>query len=321
MDLNRKRILVTGAAGFIGANLLRRLAASFDSVLYGLDLKNTCLWRVKDLTNSEKVRIYGADIANARDVSQVFESVNPEVVFHCAVYGMYVSKETDKALMIDTNIKGVLNLVTAAMKVGTRKFINTGTNSEYGPKNRTMSESMVLEPDNTYGMTKAGQTLLASQLAREYRLDLVTLRLFAPYGPYETKTRLIPSIILTYIDGQKPKLSSSKSVRNFTYVEDVTDAYIKAAEADGIAKGEIINAGSGRQYSISDVVSAVKRIMGLDIDPEWGRVNSVQTEPKVFKANNTKARTLLGWKPVHNLKQGLTKTIDWFRKNQNLYHN
>jgi nucleoside-diphosphate-sugar epimerase len=158
-------------------------------------------------------------------------------------------------------------------------------------------------------MTKAAATLYCQNAAKKHGLPIVIMRPFAVYGPFEEQTRLIPTLVGAYINGQSPKLSSPDSVRDFVFVEDVVAAYMAAIKNIEKTKGEIFNVGSGIQYTIGEIAAMVQEMTGSKLLPEYGQIKQVQEEPIRWVADISKAKTLLGWEPAHTIQQGLKKLI------------
>ena len=318
--MSEKRILITGATGFIGSNILRFGLEKKEATFFAVVRKNTKnLWRIKDLIDSHSVNIIELDLTDIASVNEMMKQIKPDVVFHCATYGMFLDKEKDFNSMIEINIKSLISLINFAFENKVKTFINTGSTSEYGIKTKPMKENMSLEPVNMYGATKAAGTIIASQIARTLKFNLVTLRLSSPFGPYEDKRRLIPSLILSVLDKKNPSLSSPYSVRDFIYVKDVANAFFKASEKNDLKPGDIFNIGRGKQKSVKDIVKIVEKVSKTRIEPEWGRVISKQQEPKVWRTDNRKAINSLSWKPFYTLFNGLKETFDWFKINKNFY--
>ncbi len=313
--LNNKKILITGATGFIGACLVHRL------IERGAELHLTVrpqsnLWRIKDVLN--KVCLHNVDLRNKDEVDSVVTKLKPKIIYHCATYGgYYFQKDTNK--IFETNIIGTVNLLNACSKVDFDCFVNTGSSSEYGIKNEPMKELDVLEPVNEYGVAKASSTLFCQSVFRRTQLPIVTLRFFSPYGYYEAPTRLIPSVIISCLTRKNPKVSSPDSVRDFVFIEDVIEAYIKVAENIDKIKGEIFNIGSGKQYSVGEVVSRIIKLTGNKVKPEWKSIPNSRVEPEVWQADISKSKDILKWQPKHSLEQGLNNTVKWFEKNISLY--
>jgi len=316
MDLRNAKILVTGASGFVGVNLVQALIRDDGATVFGASRDASQSWRLRGLKD---VHLVSLDILDRNDVDQVVKSSRPDFIVHCATYGMYLGREKDKLKTLRTSIEGFLNILISAAENGVKGVVNSGTTSEYGRKDTLMSEEMLLEPDNTYGVAKAAATLLGAQLGNEFGLPVITLRLFAPYGPFETGTRLIPSLILSYLRGEAPRLSSGLPVRDFTFVEDIVGAYRKALEFLGNKRCGIFNIGNGKQYSISEAAEKVRCLVGSHLQPEWGSVATVQKEPPLWVADREKAKIELGWEPRYTFEDGLKESVQWFKNNIKLY--
>jgi len=191
--MDNKKILITGATGFVGANLLRKLIDSKNDI-HVIIRSTSNLWRINDII--DKVNAHVCDLTNRESVEKLVLKIKPQIIFHLAVYGGYQFQE-ESLKIIDTNLIGIINLLNACCKIGFECFINTGSSSEYGLKNKPMSENDLLEPINDYGIAKAAATLYCQAIGRRENLPIFTLRLFSPYGYYEGPTRLIPYLIIS----------------------------------------------------------------------------------------------------------------------------
>jgi nucleoside-diphosphate-sugar epimerase len=310
-----RRILLTGATGFIGSNLARRLIKDGYEVSI-ITRKSSNLWRIEDI--KDRLRIFNASLENFEELDRAVSEIKPEIIFHLATYGGFsAQREADK--IIDTDVIGTMNLFKACSKVGFSLFVNTGSSSEYGLKEHPMTEQDELTPITYYGASKAAMSLFFGRIAKSQNLNIVTLRPFAVYGYYEEKERLVPHIILSCLKNWEPRLSTPNSVRDFIFVEDVVDAYMATIEKKDLA-GECFNIGSGQQHSIGELARLAIELSGKRLRAIYGTRPSTQVvEPLCWVADISKAEKLLGWKPKHSIRDGLTKTIDWFRKNTVLY--
>lgn len=307
------KILVTGATGFVGSCLTRRLIGDGHDV-HLLVRRDSNRWRIADLASF--FTACEVDLRDAAAVETAVAAIAPRVIFHLATYGGFAFQK-EEAAIIDSNFIGTVNLLNACAKAGFDSFVNTGSSSEYGVKGKPMTEQDPPEPVGAYGVSKAAATLYCRSLAVERDLPVTTVRLFSPYGPWDDPRRLIPSVIVSLLRGGAPQLASPDSVRDFVFVDDIVDIYLKLAAHPLI--GEIINAGSGRQHCIGEVVATIAELIGSGPAPCWGVTESRRPEPKVWVADVARAREKLNWVPETSLQEGLTKTVAWFETHLGLY--
>ena len=307
--------MVTGAGGFIGANLVRALLARGDEI-HVLSRPESSQWRLIQI--KEKLKPHNLQISDEVAVFKVVESIQPEQVFHLAHYGGNAG-ENDTSLIQKVVIEGTSALFEACGKVSSvRSIVNTGSSSEYGAKQSVMKESMLLEPNTPYGCAKAWATLYGQHLAREKNIPITTLRFFTPFGPWESPPRFMPSIILSCLRGVAPKIPNQFLVRDFIFVDDVVRACVLAA--DNPHPGEVINIGFGRQMTFREAADVILKSTGAGVNIEVGSAGrSFDQASYMWQADISKAKKLLGWKPQFSQKEAIIKTIKWFNENQNLY--
>lgn len=314
-----KRVIITGATGFVGANLTRRLLHDGYQV-YLLVRPGYTPWRIEAIR--AEVHICEVDFGNAAALAHIVGSIQPEWVFHLAAHGAY-SWQTDLRQMVQTNIIGTINLIQACLQTGFEAFVNTGSSSEYGFKDHAPSEREWLEPNSYYAVTKASATLFCRYTAQSQNVHLPTLRLYSVYGPYEEPKRLMPSLILRGLKGEVPPLVNPDVARDFVYVDDVSEAYLLAATRPAQELGAVYNVGTGVQTSLREVVKVARRVMGITVEPGWGSMPDRQWDTNVWVADNRKIRDELGWQPCYTLEQGFRSMVDWFCNNpviQKLYY-
>lgn len=307
--------LITGATGFVGSCIARELIRQKKHVSVIVRDKRLN-WRLHDIAS--KLDIYECDLLS-KSLDTAIARIMPTYIFHLASYGS-LPFENITAQMVDVNIKGTMNLVNAVKKNKFKLFVNTGSSSEYGIKSSKMKESDILVPINDYGIIKTAVTLFCQKEAIRNNLPIVTLRLFSPYGYFEDKSRLVPTIIINALKNKPIELSFPNNVRDFIFIEDVVNAFIKATESK-TNPGEVFNIGAGKQHRVSDVVSLVLQITNSNSKIVWGKVKKQarQTEPKKWEADILKAQKILKWKPEYKLHMGLKKIIEWFRQYYYLY--
>lgn len=306
-----KRIILTGATGFVGANLCRRLLHDGHE-LHLLVRPNYLRWRIEDIRTD--VHLHKINLCDEEYLRKVVDKIRPDWIFHLAAHGAY-SSQTDLRQMVQTNILGTINLIEACLKTGFEAFVNTGSSSEYGFKDHAPSEIEWLEPNSYYAVTKASATLFCRYTAQNRRVLLPTLRLYSVYGPYEEPARLLPTLIRQGFTGELPPLVAPDIVRDYVYVEDVVDAYLLAATRPAQKPGAVYNVGTGVQTSLCEVVEVAWRVMNITAKPEWGTMPNRDWDTTVWVADNREIRAELGWQPHYTFEQGFRVMVDWFRSN------
>ena len=305
----KKSFLVTGATGFIGANVTRSLIFNNANV-HILVRKISDKWRISEILKD--VVQHQVDLSDIEKLKNIIPKIKPDFIIHCATYGGHPYQK-DIHKIYETNLQGTINLLDALSEVDYRCFINTGSSSEYGVKSKPMVEEDFLEPVNAYGASKASATLFCQFLAKTQKRPIVTLRLFSPYGPYcEQPNRLIAGVIETCLAGKKLELTTGEAVRDFIFIEDVIEMHMKVANSP--QSGQVFNIGSGSQYTVKEVVEKIIEHLGAKIKPIWGAIPTRPFEPKIWKADISKAKKQFNWTPRYSLDDGLSKTIAWHKQ-------
>ncbi len=307
--LPRKCVLLTGGAGFIGANLIRELLRLKYEVSLILK-KSSNLWRIKDVLHG--VKIYYVDLLSRDKLTKIVNEVNPTFITHLAIYSHY-RNQTDAEKMIEVNIKGTLNLLLASKNVDYKIFINTGSSSEYGIKNKPIDESSLLNPISFYAATKASATLLCHAFAREYKKPIVTLRPFSVYGQYEEKDRFIPTAIKAIFKNKPIRITPGNQRRDFIYIKDIVDIYIKVMNKGKKLSGQILNMGTGIEHTNDEVVQLLFKVSGRKVKIEKGAYPIRAWDTQHWVADISKTKKLLNWKPNNTLFEGLKKTYEWYK--------
>jgi len=308
------KVLVTGATGFVGACLTRRLIElGYDVHIFSRAQSNR--WRIADI--SQYVTEHEVDLRDEIVVTKRIADIRPSIIYHLATYGGFAfQKETVN--IIESNLLGTVNLLRACEQIGFDYFIHTGSSAEYGMKLKPIQETDALKPVGDYGVFKAAATLFCQSEAIAKGLPVVTLRLFSPYGPWDDPRRLIPYIITSFLRRETPNLSKPTSVRDFIFIEDVLDLLL-AIPQKPISTDRIFNLGSGQQDAIGDVAAVIAAIIGNCPAPAWGKVQPHRPEPQVWVADMTKVKSEFNWEPATSLRVGLEKTIMWFKDHLRYY--
>ncbi len=312
--MGKKTYLITGASGFIGSCLFRRLAKQNASISLILR-KQAKLWRIKDIL--PKATVYISDLSNAQKLKEIVDKSKPTIIYHLAAYGTYPCQNDPKKI-IQTNILGAWNLLQVLAHREYELFVNTGSSSEYGFKKLPMKETDTLKPISDYAVTKCSQTLLCSHIAKEQRRPIITLRPFSVYGPYEKPTSFIPTLLKSLYLGEEISLVPPGFSHDHIFIDDVIKAYLLI---DKLKKygGEAFNIGMGVQSSIKDVVETAIKVTGKTTDLKWGEMKPRIWDTTTWVANVSKAKRLLGWTPEVNLERGLSLTWKWFKTNHYFY--
>lgn len=309
-----KRTLITGGTGFVGASLVRRLLRDGHEV-HLLVRTGHQAWRLGGI--EANVCLHPVSLEDQEGVERAVAAIRPAWIFHLAVHGAY-SWQTDVRRMVHTNLLGTINLVEACLQTGFEAFVNTGSSSEYGWKDHAAAEHEWIEPNSYYAITKASATHYCRHIAQTRGVRLPTLRLYSAYGPYEEPKRLVPTLIARGLQGELPPLVNPDTARDYVFVEDVCDAYLRAATTNQVEAGAVYNVGTGAQTPLREIVAIVRRLLKVSAEPEWGSMSGRIWDTSVWVADNRKIRRELGWEPHTSLEAGLTRTIDWFRAHPEL---
>ena len=262
-----------------------------------------------------KVKIYNVDLLDKKQLTKIVNKINPNFIIHLATYSNY-RNQTDTEEMIDINIKGTLNLLLASKNIDYKLFINTGSSSEYGIKNNPMKETDLLEPISFYAATKASVTFLCQAFAKEYQKPIITLRPFSVYGPFEEEKRFIPTIIKAVVENKLIKLTPGNQRRDFIYIEDIIDIYIKSLSCGKKLSGQILNMGTGIEYTNDEVIQTLFKETNKKVKIEKGAYPKRIWDTSHWVADISKTKKLLNWKPKFTLGKGLRYTYNWFKDGQ-----
>jgi nucleoside-diphosphate-sugar epimerase len=304
-----RRVIVTGASGFVGANVARRLLREGHEV-HLLVRAAHASWRIDEIRRD--IRLHVADLADAQAVTKKIDEIKPAWIFHLAAQGGY-SWQTDIAQIFQTNLTGTINLVEACLKTGFESFVHTGSSSEYGFKDHAPAENEWIEPNSHYAIAKASATLYCRYTAQARQANITTLRLYSAYGPYEEPKRLMPNLIRHGLRGEWPPLVNPDIARDYVHVEDVCDACLLAAQTRPPEFGAVYNVGTGIQTTLREVVETARRLLDIKAEPQWGSMPSRKWDSSTWRADNRKIQAELDWRPHHTFEAGLAKMIEWQR--------
>ncbi len=322
-----KKILVTGADGFIGSHLTEALVRS------GYDVRAFALynsfnsWGWLDSCADDvkgKFEVFTGDIRDPNGVRTAMQGC--ESVLHLAALIAIPYSYHSPDTYIDTNIKGTLNVVQAARSLGVSKVIHTSTSEVYGTAQFVpITELHPLEGQSPYSASKIGADQLAMSFYRSFETPVAIVRPFNTYGPRQSLRAVIPTIITQIASGRREiKLGSVHPTRDFSLVSDTAKGFIAALKSSN-SVGQIINLGSNFEISVGDLASHIARLMDAEIDilSDDQRLRPDKSEVERLWADNSKAKRLLGWQPdyggLDGLQRGLAETIAWYQANLSLY--
>ena len=305
------RAVVTGAGGFVGAALVRRLLADGWET-HALLRPGVDYWRLAGL--SADVAEHRVLLEEADGAAEVIAEIRPDRIFNLAAHGAYSSQQ-DAERMWRTNVALTVNLVRAAAAAGgCEAFVQAGSSSEYGFKDHPPSEDEAPAPNSDYAVTKAAATLFCGYAGRRLGLPTVTLRLYSVYGEWEEPSRLMPTLLVRALEGRLPSLADPATARDFVHVDDVLNAFLLAAEVAATRPGAVYNIGSGSQTTLADLVESARRLFGVAQEPVWASLPSRSWDTATWVANPSLAAAELGWRPMIPLDDGMRRTAAWLQE-------
>ncbi|MBI2617087.1 NAD-dependent epimerase/dehydratase family protein [Candidatus Gottesmanbacteria bacterium] len=313
--MKRNRVIITGISGFIGANIVRKMVnLGYD--VYGFSKKKSNTWRLDDVMHS--FNYFDIDINKKDAVHRLVTKIRPHIIYHLASFGGYPF-QSDPLSIINTNIGGTVNMLSSLKTIDFDVFVNFGSSSEYGRKRKPMKETDFLDPISLYAAAKAGSTYIANVYSHMLEKPVITVRPFSVYGPFEEPTRLIPTVIQSALMKKDILITSGHESRDFIFIDDFVDALLLLTQNPKRVKAKVINIGSGKQYSVSKVVSMINKITNSSAKIIYGEYNPRPWDTEFWVADITLAKKQLSWRPRHSIHEGLKKTINWFRNNGKLY--
>lgn len=318
MSLENKRILITGAAGFIGSHLTKLVLGQFnDCEVIGLD--NYSYGVPENLHKCSKNPVNRLEMieGDVRDENLVFKLIKEiDVLVHLAAEPFIPHCFTKAEDFLSTNVIGTMNLLQCSLRANVEKFVYVSTSEVYGTaKYIPIDENHPTRPHSTYAATKLAAENLTSTFCKEHDIPTVIVRPFNTFGPRDSHPRVIPEIIRQLSKFKRVQLGSLTPSRDFTYVGDIANGIAKAIAAEE-AVGEIINLGHGQEIRIAELVEMVSEIMGIsnfEIEEDVCRKRPFDVER--LCADNSKAKKTLNWRPEVSIQDGMALTIAWYNNN------
>lgn len=322
--LRNSKVLVTGGAGFIGSNLIESLLAEGNKVVCLDNFSTGKRVNIAPFLDNPGFRLIEGDIRNLEDCQQAVENI--DVVFHEAALGSVPRSIKDPVTSTDVNIGGFVKMLFASKEAGVKRFIYAASSSTYGDHpDLPKVEDIIGSPLSPYAITKYVNELYASIFRKAYGIDTIGLRYFNVFGkrqdPYGAYAAVIPKFVSTLMKREAPVINGDGTVsRDFTYIENVVQAnHLAAVATDKNALNQIYNVAHGERTTLDSLFFMIREMAGkfdpdiLGIEPVYGPFRDGDIPHSL--ASVQKAKDLLGYLPVKNVKQGLSESVEWFWKN------
>jgi dTDP-glucose 4,6-dehydratase len=317
-----RRVLVTGAGGFIGSHLVERLVAEGARVCAFVRYNSRGDAGLLDqlpVGTRDEIRIVGGDIRDSSAISKATEGV--DVVFHLGALISIPYSYLHPREVAESNFMGTFNILMACRQNPVTRLVHTSTSEVYGTARYVpIDELHALQAQSPYSASKIGADKLVESFFCAYQLPVVTVRPFNTYGPRQSTRAVIPTIITQLLAGDTLKLGNLETTRDFTYIDDTVDGFIKAAQAEGV-EGRTFNLGTGDEISVGELSQKIMQIAGKQarVVQDAKRLRPADSEVMRLVSDNSLARESIGWTPRTTLDLGLARTVEWIRSHLDLY--
>jgi dTDP-glucose 4,6-dehydratase len=322
MDWTKRKVLVTGAGGFIGGHLTEQLVAQGAHVRAFVRYNSRAdvgLLKLLPQNSYREIEIISGDLRDSEAIRAAAKGV--DTIFHLGALIAIPYSYIHPREVIDTNIMGTLNVLMAARDLDVRRVVHTSTSEVYGTAQYVpIDESHPLQGQSPYSASKIGADKIVEGFYRSFDVPVATLRPFNTYGPRQSARAVIPTIITQALGSDVVRLGALDPMRDFTFVQDTVQGFLRAGWCEA-AVGQEINVGAGDCISIGDLAQKILALVGRDLPIlcENQRLRPPQSEVMRLHADTQKARRLLDWEPRVSLEQGLERTIEWIGEHLGLY--
>jgi len=301
-------ILIIGASGFVGSNIMRAILTERDDV-FGTSFSGTS-WRLDEIPTSS---IIHTNILFEESIQDTLKKVHPKTIFDCSSFGAY-SFESDFKLIHMTNYTSLINMLEIISQLDIHSYIHAGSSSEYGLNSSEPSETENLIPNSHYSISKAAASGVIQYFGKIKKFPIVNLRIYSAYGPYEDSSRLIPRLCLEAGNRKFPLFANKDTPRDFIHVDDVVNSFISAAtNMSKACYGESINIGTGKETTLLELANISKEIFTISETPQFSQSIARAWDTESWFADISKAKNLINWEPSIPLRDGLIETEKWWR--------
>lgn len=320
MDWSGKRVLVTGAGGFIASHLTERLVELGARTRALVRYNSLGSWGWLDESQYKNdIEVVLGDIRDQDIVTRITQDV--DIVFHLAALIAIPYSYHAPLSYVRTNVEGTLNVLQGAQRNGNAIVVHTSSSEVYGTaRSVPITEDHPLQGQSPYSASKIGADKIAESFHLSFGLPVVTVRPFNTFGPRQSARAVIPTIVSQAVRDSEIRLGNLAPTRDLNYVSDIVEGFIAAGQAPK-AIGQVINLGSGKEIAIGELASLILRLLNRDLPvlSETERVRPENSEVERLCADNKKAKTILNWTPQYKLEEGLRKTIQWIEQNNERY--
>ena len=306
-----RRVLVTGASGFVGSHVVRQLVGDGAHVVaLSSSVSQRTPERLADVIAD--IEIVDANICDPSSLTHAVAVARPDLVIHLAAF-THVGRSFYRVdENIQTNVQGTVNLLQA-LDGRFERFVYIGSGDVYGDGQAPFREDQPVAPVSPYAVSKYAAERFCRMFHQAYSWPIVCLRPFNAYGPWQSVDRVVPELVVAGLQGKPLQMTEGRQTREFTFVEDVANAFVLALVTPGI-DGEVLNVGSGEEVSMRTLALTVLELLGNPVEPEFGALPYRPTEIWRMVGDSSRAERLLGWRATRSLPDGLARTVDWYKQ-------
>lgn len=323
MELKGKKILVTGSEGFIGSHLTERLVELGANVTALVQYNSFNSWGWIDTFDKnvkDSINVVTGDVREYDGMKKIIKG--QDVVFHLAALIAIPYSYLSPMAYVKTNVEGTTNVLEACLECGVQKIVHTSTSETYGTALYVpIDEKHPMQGQSPYSASKIAADKMAESFYRSFNLPVAVIRPFNTYGPRQSARAVIPTIISQILSGKNTiKLGSLSPTRDFNFVLDTVEAFVRVAESDNTV-GQVVNAGSNHEISIGDVADKIIKNINCNVKIECDeeRLRPKNSEVNRLWADNSKIKKLTGWQPKYTIDEGLKLTIEWIKNNMQYF--